>query len=111
MTEVAQGAPAWVRLDGPVLFVGGQLDADAVLAIRGEGERLIAAGGSELLVDLDQVVGADSTTLSLLLCWQRAALAQSKSLRFRNVGEQLLSLAALSGLHRQLPGFDAGDRS
>lgn len=98
-----------LQLVGQVLHVCGPLDPAGVLQVRGEGERLIDANGAELVVDLGRVPGAHSATLSLLLCWQRHAESHGHSLQFRNVGEQLHSLAALSGLHRYLPGFAADD--
>ncbi len=99
---------------GDQLQVTGVVNADNVLALRAEGERLIrssqpaaqAEGTNPVLtVRLDGLDTASSVVLSLLLSWQREALSQRRQLVFSGASERLHSLAALSGLHRHLSGF------
>lgn len=94
-----------VSLDGDTLSVSGVIDPVNVVAVRREGEKWIQASKADLQVDLSAMGTAHSVVLSLLLCWQRLASARSQSLRFTGVGDRLNSLAALSGLDLQLPGF------
>lgn len=99
---------------GDQLMVTGVVDADNVLALRAEGERLIqfsqsasqsGISGQTVTVRLDDLATASSIVLSLLLSWQRAALSRHRQLVFSGVSDRLRSLAALSGLHRHLSGF------
>lgn len=100
-------SPASVILDGDTLAVSGNIDPLTVVTVRGEGEKLILSSKADLVVDLSAMGTAHSVVLSLLLCWQRLAGSRSQSLRFAGVGDRLASLAALSGLDRQLPGFSS----
>lgn len=103
---MSEGRPA-VTLDGDTLSVSGAIDPLTVVAIRREGEKWILASKADLKVDLSAMGTAHSVVLSLLLCWHRLAGARSQALRFTGVSERLNSLAALSGLDRQLPGFSS----
>jgi phospholipid transport system transporter-binding protein len=92
-------------LDGATLRVTGSVDADSVIALRKQGEQLIGGVRSPLTVDLSGLATAHSVVLSMLLCWHRLALGQQLSLTFEGASDRLLSLAALSNLEDQIPGF------
>ncbi|MGM0773909.1 lipid asymmetry maintenance protein MlaB [Marinobacter sp.] len=96
---------ATLVLDGDRLTISGDIDPLTVVALRKEGEALILGSKADLVVDLAAMTTAHSVVLSLLLCWQRLARGRSQSLEFTGVGQRLGSLAALSGLDGQLPGF------
>jgi phospholipid transport system transporter-binding protein len=80
------------------LSVTSDITPDNAVAIRGEGERLIAAKNQEVVVDLSGLGAAHSVVLSLLLCWMRLARSRGQRLSFEGVDAQLASLATLSGL-------------
>jgi len=68
-----------------------------------------AAGGLTLLtgdrvVDLAGVTEADSSTLSMLLEWRRAAEHAGHTLRCVNMPANMSSLARLYGIEDLLPG-------
>ena len=67
-----------------------------VLELREQGLRLFTAAQTEL--DLSGVTEVDSTALSLLFEWRRAALAANRSIRYVNLPENLSSLARLYGV-------------
>ncbi|WP_100638670.1 STAS domain-containing protein [Marinobacter salexigens] len=87
-----------VRLEAGTLLVSGAINAHNVTPLRAEGERLIAAAGEGLVVDLAGVSTTHSVILSMLLCWSRLAEKQGISLSFTGAPERLVSLAALSSL-------------
>ncbi|MGB2110114.1 MULTISPECIES: STAS domain-containing protein [Marinobacter] len=97
-------APA-VELSGNTLAVTGEVNADTVIALRKQGEQLIGAASGPLTVDLSGLATAHSVVLSMLLCWHRLALEKQQSLTFQGASDRLLSLAALSNLEDQIPGF------
>lgn len=99
------GAAPTVELDGLVLRVAGEVDADSVVTLRNRGEQLINAASGPLTVDLSGLVTAHSVVLSMLLCWHRLALKNQTELSFDGASDRLRSLAALSNLHDQIPGF------
>ena len=61
------------------------------------------AADGELVIDLGEVVRADSAGLALLVEWTRRAKQRSQPIRFLNVPEQLRAIAAVSGLDGILP--------
>lgn len=58
----------------------------------------IPPGITDLTIDWSNVQAVDSSAISLLLAWQRAAHRQKVQLRFSNLPENLLSLANLYGV-------------
>lgn len=76
-------------------------------ALRGEGVRLFSA--PEVTLDLAAVTEVDSTALSLLFEWRRAALGAGRKLVFVNLPDNLKSLAALYGV-TELLGEETGER-
>jgi len=90
--EVGEGELC--RLSGPLTF-------DSVPALWQEGGRLLQAR-DELVLDLQQVTRTDSAGLALLVEWMREGRRRSKSIRFRNVPEQMMAIARTCGLERVL---------
>lgn len=85
------------------LSVTGDIRPGNVVAIRNEGERLIAAQQQGLVIDLSGLGAAHSVVLSLLLCWLRLAGSRQQAMHLEGMGDRLRSLAALSGLDKHLP--------
>jgi phospholipid transport system transporter-binding protein len=88
------------REDGR-LVVRGRLTMETVPALFQTGLQHLA--GEDLLVDLSQVEAVDSSAVSMLLGWSRAAQQNKRSLRVAGVPEGLASLAALYGVAEMLP--------
>ena len=74
----------------------GPVTLENVLALREDGLRLFSA--HETVLDLAGVPEVDSTALSLLFEWRRAALAGGRSIRYVNLPDNLTSLAKLYGV-------------
>jgi phospholipid transport system transporter-binding protein len=89
------------RLQGPVTIGN-------VAAVLAEGERLFTA--ERVSVDLAEVTEVDSSAVSLLLEWRRAAARGGRSIEFANLPENLKSLAALYGVTELLDEPPAGRR-
>lgn len=100
-----QAAKASARLepaaDGALRLVG-CLGFDTVTAIYREANNHLSGNG-RLIVDLAAVERADSAGLALLVEWTRQAAAAGRELRFRNMPEQMLRIARVSGLEAVLP--------
>ena len=92
-----------LSLSGNRLLVTGDIKPDNVVAIRTEGEHLIAGQTRGLVIDLSGLGAAHSVVLSLLLCWLRLAGSRHQAIHLEDMGERLRSLAALSGLDNHLP--------
>lgn len=85
-----------MRIENGVAFPEGNLtQAEATRLLR-EGEAAVQ-GGCQVF-DLAGARQVDSAALSLMLCWQRRALALDKPLSFRHIPESLSSLADLYGV-------------
>jgi len=56
--------------------------------------------GKEVTIDLAKVANADSAGLALMVEWIKYARSQRMQIHFKDIPEQLLALAKLSGLDR-----------
>ncbi len=61
-------------------------------------------GDSEITVDLINVNHVDSAGIALLIEWLGIAKHQTKKLEYRNIPEQMLAIARISGLEGVLTG-------
>ena len=85
-----------IERDGNLLRVRGALTIASGTAVCEAGKQQF--GDGDLVVDLAAVTEVDSTALSLLFEWRRAAREKNLQLAFRNLPESLKSLAELYGL-------------
>jgi len=84
------------------IFVGGELTFSTVNEILAKAEDLfksIAAWD----IDLAEVGRSDSAGLALLVHWMRQANMSNKKIVFHNIPQQMLAIAAASGLDELLP--------
>ncbi len=58
--------------------------------------------GADLLVDFSNVEAVDSSAVSMLLAWTRAAQKQGRNLQVENMPDGLKSLAHLYGVDAML---------
>jgi phospholipid transport system transporter-binding protein len=80
----------------------GQLVVDSDLtfqSIDGQSVKSLAflKAGKEITIDLGRVTNADSAGLALMIEWIKYTRSKRIPLRFKNIPEQLLTLAKLSG--------------
>lgn len=94
---------AWIVPRGHSRFgVEGVLDFDTVGPLALESRRQFM-GKERLEVDLQGVRSSNSAGLALLLEWLELARRHGISLRFRNLPESILRLAAITNLTGLLP--------
>lgn len=96
-----------ISCDGGRCALQGPMTMANATALRGEGVRLFTA--PEVTVDLAAVTEVDSSALSLLFEWRRAALGAGRKIVFVNLPDNLQSLAALYGV-TELLGEEKGER-
>lgn len=101
----SRSVAASVNADAGQLRLAGEVTAVNAVALRRQGEAVIAGASGDVVVDLSGLRDAHSIVLSLLMCWQRAATAARRNLRFSGANSQLAALARLSGLLGYLPGI------
>ena len=80
---------------------GNQLRVSGALTIANAAEECEAAKqhfSGDVVVDLAAVTEVDSSALSLLFEWRRAAQSNNSHISFRNLPESLKSLAELYGV-------------
>ena len=94
---------AQLTLTGNRLRITGDIKPGNVVAIRNEGEHLIAGQNQGLVIDLSGLGAAHSVVLSLVLCWLRLAGSRHQAMHLEGMGDRLRSLAVLSGLDKHLP--------
>ncbi|MBI4196078.1 MAG: STAS domain-containing protein [Betaproteobacteria bacterium] len=85
-----------ISCDGGRCKLQGPVTIGNVAAVLEEGARLFTA--PEVTVDLSGMTEVDSSAVSLLLEWRRAALRGDRRIRFVNLPENLGSLAELYGV-------------
>ena len=93
MTNITQQANQW--------HVSGEVLMDNANSILNESNAFEMTG--DLEVDFSEVTDVDTAALSLMMEWQRRALAASCKINFANVPENLNSLAELYGVAEFIP--------
>jgi len=92
-----------ISRDGGRCKVEGPLTLENIVAVLEESQRELGAA-AEVVVDLAGVTEVDSSAVSLLLEWRRAALRDKRKLEFVNLPDNLKSLAQLYGVTELLDG-------
>ncbi len=91
-----------IACEGGRCRVEGPLTMDCVAAVLEESVRLFDS--PDVTVDLGAVTDVDSSAVSLLLEWQRAARRDNRAVHFVNIPANLASLARLYGVLQLIPG-------
>ena len=86
--------------EGGRLRVSGALTLASVAALAGAAEQYMSG---DLVIDLAAVTEVDSSALSLLFEWQRAAQRRQCKVSFCNLPASLTSLAELYGVADLIP--------
>jgi phospholipid transport system transporter-binding protein len=90
-----------ITREGERLIVRGRLTIATVPALFETGLQHLTS--EDLLVDFSQVEAVDSSAISMLLGWERAAQHAQHGLRVVGLPDDLLSLARLYGVAELLP--------
>jgi phospholipid transport system transporter-binding protein len=90
-----------IAREGDRLVVRGHLTIATVPAVFEAGLQQLSK--EDLLVDFSQVEAVDSSAVSMLLGWTRAAQRNQRTLRVTGTPDALLSLARLYGVAEMLP--------
>ena len=90
-----------ISCDGDRIIVEGPVTIDNVVAITKRGMALFDK--HHWMIDLDKVTEVDSTIISMLLEWLRAARQKGYQLRFINMPASLESLIQLYGIVELIP--------
>jgi phospholipid transport system transporter-binding protein len=102
---MSQGSLREVQAGG--LALHGVIDMHVGAELRDVGRRLLAGSRTrEVWVDCAAITQSSSVGLSLLLCLLRDARATGKTLRVRNLPEDMRQVAEVYGLLELLPLAD-----
>ncbi|NOX76586.1 MAG: STAS domain-containing protein [Gammaproteobacteria bacterium] len=83
------------------LLLSGELTLDTVSALATD-TRVLFADDGDINIDLGAVARADSAGVALLVQWQREARRRQRTVCFRNIPSQMLSIARLCGVDELL---------
>ncbi len=89
-----------ISMDGSRGAIAGPVTLDTVGAVLEEGNRVFSAPA--VTVDLSGITEVDSTAVSLLLEWRRAALRGKRVIEYVNYPANLKSLIELYGVDELL---------
>ncbi|HLA75507.1 MAG TPA: STAS domain-containing protein [Gammaproteobacteria bacterium] len=84
-------------------LLSGTLTFATVPQLYTQGAALFSNAATTVTLDLQGVKRTDSAGLALLMEWLRSARAQNKTIQFKNIPAQMMSIARLSGLDTILP--------
>lgn len=90
-----------IRAAGDCIEVSGEMTLASAKVLLEAGSALLSR--SDNIVDLSEVSEVDSSGLTVIFGWVRAAARQGKTVRISNPPKSLLSLAALYGVTELLP--------
>jgi phospholipid transport system transporter-binding protein len=102
MSGKAHGVEFESRGDGQFALRGELSFQTAIAAL--DASKGLFSPHRELDIDLAGVGRVDSAGLALLLEWVSWARSQSRTVRFRNIPQQILSMAQMSEVESMLPG-------
>ena len=110
MSETGTGT-AYIEARGQGTFViGGELTFETIAAVLAEGRSLFAAH-EHIAVDMSEVGEADSAAVALLLEWLSWAYAAGREIEYRNIPQQILAIAEISGAAALLGGGHSSPRT
>jgi phospholipid transport system transporter-binding protein len=92
-----------ISCDGDRCKLDGPLTLENIVAVLEAAKRALPPV-PQLTIDLAGVTEVDSSAVSLLLEWRRAALREKRKLEFVNLPDNLKSLAQLYGVSELLDG-------
>jgi len=90
-----------IKLQDNQWYVSGDILVDNANAVLNESNALEIT--DNLQIDLSAVNDVDTAALSILIQWQKRALAANKAVMFNNLPKNLISLAALYGVTDFIP--------
>ncbi len=83
--------------------VSGELVFDTVPALLDQGRALFDGDAADVELDFNGVTRADSAGVALLIEWMRMAHRRHRNIAFRNVPDQMIAIARVSGVDAVLP--------
>ena len=101
-TIPAGSANAVLQEDNTVLALSGELNFETAPDLLNSQQDLFDRR-DQLIIDCRQVSRSDSAGLALLIEWLRQAKRYQCQLSFRNLPQQLLDIARVSGVETLLP--------
>ncbi|HTM63642.1 MAG TPA: STAS domain-containing protein [Gammaproteobacteria bacterium] len=91
---------AEIRIDNNAATIYGDLDFSNVMSIYQQSQKLFTAPQSEIIIDFIELKSTNSAALALIINWMRLAKKQKKNIQFRNLSNDIMSLAKSSGLDK-----------
>jgi len=85
-----------ISCDGDRCMLQGPVNIGNVVTVLEEARQLLTA--PHVTIDLAGLTEVDSTTVSLLLEWRRAAQRENRKISYTNLPDNLKSLATLYGV-------------
>ena len=89
------------QTEDTIVRLSGRLTMEASIALFNKGLS-VEDGAGEVVVDFAQVEAVDSSAVSLMLAWLRAAQRRNVKISFVNIPANLLSLTELYGVAESL---------
>lgn len=80
----------------------GVLDFNTVLSIENSAKKLFKQT-NPIIVDLKEITYSDSSGLALLSEWTRKAHKESLAISFKNMPQQMVDIARVTGVDQLLP--------
>jgi phospholipid transport system transporter-binding protein len=91
---------AEVRIENNTLYLCGDLDFSNAILIYQQSQSLFSSGASALVIDFSGLRSANSVVMALIIDWMRRAKRADKSIQFKHLSSDVMSLARASGLDK-----------
>lgn len=91
---------AEVRIENNTLYVCGELDFSNAIFIYQQSQPLFLSAASALVIDFSGLHAANSVVMALMIDWMRRAKRADKSIQFKHLSSDVMSLARASGLDK-----------
>ncbi len=97
----AEEPDIYIRLEGNRLFVSGPVTYDTVVSVTRTG--IAVMDRHDMVIDLSKITDVDSSAVSMLLEWARAAQEQGRQIAFTSLPANLTSLVELYDVGELIP--------
>ncbi len=89
-----------IRIDNDVIHIRGNLDFTNAMSIYNNSLKAFSTPQSKVIIDFSELESTNSVALALIINWIRLARKKNTSIQFKNLSDDIMSLAKASGLDK-----------
>lgn len=89
-----------IKIENDVIHLRGNLDFNNAMSIYKTSLNAFSTAQIKIVFDFSELQSANSAALGLIINWMKLARKNNKAIQFKNLSEDIMSLAKASGLDK-----------